>query len=92
MTFMMRVNEFGLYEFVLNNGANRIPAFLRPPMGVEEASGGLARQTTIGNFHGPFIEHLGGVERLVVRNEHYAMRAAWEMTNHGYRVVMQTVH
>lgn len=92
MTFTMRVNEFGLCEFVLNNGANRIPAFLRPPMGVEEANGGLARQTTYGNFHGPFIEYFGGMEKLVVRDGRAAMRVAWEATNRGYHVVMQAAH
>lgn len=87
ITFSVRMNEFGLFEFTVNNGWTRIPGFLRPPRGAEEARGGLARQTTIGNFHGPFVEELGGgMERLVL-DQRWAAEALRVIWARGYHVV-----
>ncbi len=86
ITFTMTINEFGLYVFTANNGAIPIPGFLRPP--VEETHGGLARQTSVGNYHGAFIEIHEGVERLVVDQKRFK-KVVWEISNRWHNVVMR---
>ncbi len=64
-TFRMMRNQFGLYEISANKGWKKIPDFLRPRPNVENV--GLARGTSIGNFHEPYIEQRSfGREHLIV--------------------------
>lgn len=56
--YEFRQNPFGLYELRVHcarSGTKQtIPSFLRPR--VVRGAGGLARSTSIGNYHGPVIE------------------------------------
>lgn len=71
-------DEFGLYKLFVRPARpgqdSSIPAFLRPPPLRGQVPGGLARQTTIGNYHGSTIQHHNGHE--VVLLDRTAMQAA----------------
>ncbi len=85
--FNVKMNEFGLFEFTADGQSTTIPGFLRPPVDPMQVPGGLARQTTIGNFHWPFIQNLGdGIERLVL-DRRRADEALQEIQRRGYSVV-----
>lgn len=86
LTFSVFRNEFGLCEITVNG--NRIPGFLRPPADPMQVPGGLARHTTIGNYHWPFIQNVGdGVERLVL-DRGRALQALQTIRERGFRVVL----
>ena len=79
-----RVNVHGLYEFSFNGGI-RLPDFLRPRPVI--STGGLARQTSEGNYHGPFVERRIGREILVL-NETAAHEAFRVIEVNGLRLVL----
>lgn len=79
-----RVNVHGLYEFSFYEGT-RLPDFLRPRPVI--STGGLARQTSEGNYHGPFVERRVGREILVL-NETAAQEAFRVIQVNGLNLIM----
>ncbi len=71
-------DEFGLFKLFVRPARpgqdSSIPAFLRPPPLPGQVPGTLPRQTTIGNYHGPTIQHHNGHE--VVLLDRKAMKTA----------------
>jgi hypothetical protein len=83
-------DEFGLYKLFVRPARpgqdSSIPAFLRPPPLPGQVPGGLARQTTFGNYHGPTIQHHNGHE--VVLLDRNAMQTAVRLIQgNGYPIL-----
>lgn len=83
-TFRMMRNEFGLFELSLNKGWKRIPDFLRPPVADPN---GLARGTSEGNFHEPYIQKYPyGREHLIIDRSR-VRETVFEILRCGYTLI-----